>query len=286
MPGKTSRQWYPASGRIGPRKEFRSSSLVPRMAPAALRLPDPRVAQLSLPFASKGPQIFVHEGARQALERRFAAAFSRPIQLAITDNRRRMVTYAEVGETLRLRVHMMFLGAPDDVLDSLVRYVHENARDASKRIGEFIGANGHRIRASRKVPGPLRTRGRFHDLVAILSRVNDQYFGSSVTDVLITWGRRSRPRGDRRTAIKLGSYSAAERLIRVHPALDQEWVPRYFVAYIVFHELLHHLFPGELRRGRLLVHSAEFLRREAEFRQYERALEWEQKHLRRLLGAR
>ena len=286
MPARTSRNWLPASGRIGPHRALRASSLVPRMAPAALRLPDPRVAQLSLPFASKGPQIFVHEGARQALERRFAAAFSRPIQLAITDNRRRMVTYAEVGETLRLRVHMMFLGAPDDVLDALVRYVREDARDASQRVGEFIQENSHRIRASRKVRGPLRTRGRAHDLVEILGRVNDEYFGSSVTEVLIAWGRRSRPRGDHRTAIKLGSYSAAERLIRVHPALDQEWVPRYFVAYIVFHELLHHLFPGELRRGRLVLHSAEFLRREAEFRQYDRALEWERKHLRRLLGAR
>ncbi|MBN2193659.1 MAG: hypothetical protein JW751_12650 [Polyangiaceae bacterium] len=256
------------------------------MAPAALRLPDPRVAQFPLPFASNGPQIFVHEGARQALERRFTAAFSRPIQLAITDNRRRMVTYAEAGGTLRLRLHMMFLGAPDEVLDALVSYVREDAREASQRLGEFIQANRHRIRASRTVQGPLRTRGRVHDLVEILAGVNDRYFGSSVTDVLITWGRRSRPRQGRRSAIKLGSYSAAERLIRIHPALDQDWVPRYFVSYVVFHELLHHLFPGELRRGRVILHSAEFLRREAEFRHYTRALEWERKHLARLLGAK
>jgi hypothetical protein len=286
VPETTARFWFPAQGRIGPRRARRSSSLAPRMAPVAVRLPDPRVAQLPLPFTSNGPQIFVHEGARQALERRLAAAFHRPIQLAITDNRRRMITYTDAAGTLRLRLHLMFLGAPDPVLHSLVRYVCEDAREASQQLGEFIQANSHRIRASRVVLGPLRTRGRVHDLVGILGQVNDAYFGSSITDVLITWGRRSRPRSGQRTAIKLGSYSATERLIRMHPALDQEWVPRYFVAYVVFHELLHHLLPGELRRGRMVLHSAEFLRREAEFRHYERALDWERRHLPRLLRSR
>lgn len=286
MPATTIRAWLPAPAGSRPRRAVRPSSLLPRMAPAALRLPDPRVLERPLAFASNGPQIFVHEGARQALERRFAVAFPGPIQLAITDNRRRMVTYANVGGTLRLRLHMMFLGAPDEVLEALVRYVREDDREASQRLGEFIQTNSHRIRASRAVRGPLRTRGRAHDLLVILAQVNDRYFEGALSDVLITWGRRTRPTNGRRSAIKLGSYSAAERMIRIHPALDQEWVPRYFVAYIVYHELLHHLMPGELRGGRMILHSAEFLRREAAFRQYDRALAWERRHLGRLLGAR
>src|SRR3712207_8543596 len=54
----------------------------------------------------------------------------------------------------------------------------------------------------------------------------------------------------KRNTIKLGSYSAIERLIRIHPTLDAEWVPRYFVSYIVYHELLHHVVPALRSSGR------------------------------------
>jgi hypothetical protein len=256
------------------------------MAPSAVRIPDPRLTPLPLKFVSLGPQIFVHEGARQTLERRFELAFDGPVQLAVTDNRHRMVTHTLSNGLLRVRVHMMFLGAPDRVLDALIRYVVQEDRQASQVIGEFIETNSHRIRAWRPVLGPLRTRGRAHDLYAILADLNERYFGGAVSDVLITWGRRTRPNVKNRATIKLGSYSAIERLIRVHPVLDKEWVPRYFVSYIVYHEMLHHVIPA-LRAGRrAILHSSEFNRREREFRHFERAIAWETKHLHRLLRSR
>jgi hypothetical protein len=259
------------------------------MATGALRVPDPRVVPLPLPWVTPGgPQIFVHEGARQALERRFMAAFGGTVQLAVTDNRRRMVTHTKARGTLRVRVHMMFLGAPDRVLEALVAYVVNANRQASQTVGDYIDQNLHRIRASRVVPGPLRTRGEVHDLLEILGELNNEYFSGVLANVLITWGKQTRPvRSTRaRRSIKLGSYSAIERLIRVHPVLDRSWVPRYFVKYIVFHELLHHVLP-EVRVGsRTLLHPAEFMRREREFRQYERAVAWECRHIDRLLRAR
>jgi hypothetical protein len=288
MPHQVAFPWLTSPiGRVGRRKVAAVRSLAGRVAPAAVRIPDPRLTQLALQFLPIGPQIFVHEGARQALERRFQTAFSGAVQLGVTDNRRRMVTHTRVRGTLRIRVHMMFLGAPERVLEALVRYVVNHDRQASQVVGEFIDANNHRIRASRLVPGPLRMRGRVHDLYAILAEVSATYFGGVVADVLITWGRRTQPRGSKkRAAIKLGSYSAIERLIRVHPALDNEWVPRYFVSYIVYHELLHHLIPALRVNGRAALHSREFIRKEREFRYYERALVWERKHIDRLLRSR
>lgn len=257
------------------------------MAAAAVRIPDPRTAQLPLRFDPIGPQIFIHEGARQALERRIELAAGGVVQLAVTDNRRRMITRIKRGNLLRVRVHMMFLDAPERVKEALVRYVSRGDRRASATIGEFIDANSHRIRGDRPVRRPLATRGQYHDLEAILADVNERYFGGAVTDVLVTWGRRTAPRnGAARTTIKLGSYSASERLIRVHPCLDRHWVPRYFVAYIVFHEMLHHLVPAVRAGGRLQLHSRAFLEREREFPHYERALEWERKNIGRLLRAR
>lgn len=275
--------WHsPPVGRFG---RARATASIPRMSTAAVRIP--HAIEPPIKGLAKGPQIFIHEGARQALERRLELAFGGPVQLGVTDNRRRMVTQTRTRGRLRVRLHMMFLGASERVKSALVAYVVHGDREGSQVVGEFIEQNLHRIRASRKAPGPLRTAGQVHDLDAILHDVNQRYFAGTVSDVLITWGRNTRPRAAlKRTSIKLGSYSTTERLIRIHPVLDQRWVPRYFVQYIVYHELLHHLVPEARVAGRTLLHPPEFQRREREFQQLSRALAWEQKHIDRLLRAR
>jgi hypothetical protein len=250
------------------------------MAMAALRIPHGR--GLDVGSGLVGPRIFVHEGSRQALERRLGLAFQGPVQLAVTDNLRRMVTRTRLRGTLKVRVHMMFLGAPERVRQALVEYVVRGDRRASGLLGEFIEKNQYRIRASQPILHPLFTRGDVHDLSAILADVSRRYFPGSATEVLITWGRRTKPRGDARRTIKLGSYSATERLVRIHPALDRPWVPRYFVASIVHHELLHHIIP--VTPGG--VHPPELLRLEREFGHYERAREWEHRNVARLLKSK
>src|SRR6185503_10078025 len=225
------------------RRGRRGRVLAPRMAPAAVRIPGQPSGELGLEFPG-GPRIFVHEGARQALERRLELSLARPVQLAVTDNLRQMVSQTSSRGTLRVRVHMMFLGAHERVRQALVDYVARGDRRASEVVGKYIEANLHRIRASRPVTRPVRTRGRVHDLGAVLAAVSAEYFSGMPGEVLVTWGRRTRPTGPKRDTIKLGSYSAEERLIRVHPVLDRKWVPRYFVSYIIYHELLHHLIPA------------------------------------------
>lgn len=268
----------------------------PRISQAAVRVPDPRHLSEEIQFPPGQPQIFVHEGARQALARRLELAHQRPVLLSVTDNYRQMLSSSLHEGVLRARVHHMFLDAPASVQEALVRYMVNQERDASLIVGQYIDQNGHRIRASRPVSTPLVTQGRTHDLLALFRKLNHQYFGDTV-DALITWGRRVRVRRPRRT-IKLGSYSAIERLIRIHPVLDQPWVPRYFVSYIVYHEMLHHVIPasrgvsrdgsGSGRRlsgGRRTQHPPEFVARERVFRYYDRAIAWEKAHVGRLLRA-
>ncbi len=254
---------------------------LPRFPTAALRVPDAKHTPLPFVFPKTHPQIFVHEGVRQRLERRLAAAFPGPVQLAITDNRHDMVSFARREGVLRARVHMMFLDAPTRVQRALVQYIAEGDRDASLVVGRYIDVHGYRIRATRPVQMTLVTRGRYHDLLSLAQRVNGAYFGGAA-DVLVTWGRAPR-RETPRTTIKLGSYSAVERLVRLHPSLDRTWVPRYFVEFVLFHEMLHHLMPQSRGAGRHMLHPPEFRAREAEFRHYARAVAWERAHLARLL---
>ncbi len=209
-----------------------------------------------------------------------------PVQLSVTDNLRRMLSYTRERGALRVRLHLMFLGAPESIADALVRYVVDDDPAASQTIGAFIDANFHRIRAARPVRGPLRTKGEIYDLEALRREVVDRYFGHAADEVLVTWGRRTSPQNGSRKTIKLGTYSASERLIRVHPVLDHDWVPRYFVGYILHHELLHHVVPWAEVGGRFHFHPPEFAVRERHYRHYERALRWEKKNLSRLLRAR
>lgn len=175
----------------------------------------------------------------------------------------------------------MFLDAPAAVGDALVRYVTRGDREASAVLGDYIDDNGFRLaRRNRNVP--LTTKGKHHDLLALFAQANERYFDGAI-NALITWGKRPTTKSETRKTIKLGSYSAVDRMIRIHPALDQKWVPRYFVAYIVYHEMLHHVIPGSRGLGRVNLHPPEFKEREREFRHFERSLVWEKKHIARLL---
>jgi hypothetical protein len=248
---------------------------------AAIRIPDRLGSQLRLVFPSATPRLFVHEGARQALERRLNAAFLGPVILSITDNRHSIITHRIKRGILHARVHHMFLDAPAAVVDSLVRYVTRDDRDASAVLGDYIDANGFRL-VRRKRNAPLVTKGRNHDLLTLFNDLNERYFGGGV-NALITWGKHPVKRSEARKTIKLGSYSLVDRLIRVHPSLDRKWVPRYFVAYIVYHEMLHHVIPGSRGLGRVNLHPPEFKAREPEFRHFGRAIDWERRHVARLL---
>jgi hypothetical protein len=254
------------------------------MATAAVRIPSPvHAPELALVFPKARPQIFVHEGARQALERRLEAVRGGSVALSVTDNCHSVVSCDRRGGTLRARVHMMFLDAPGGVQAALARYLVKGDKTSSRIVGRYIDANGYRVRAIRPVLTPLATKGKHHDLLTLFSEVNQKYFGGTV-DALVSWGRA--PRRDRpRTTIKLGSYSAVERLIRVHPVLDRAWVPRYFVQYILYHEMLHHVIPQSRPGGRAGLHPAEFRERERLFRCYERAIAWEKAKIGRILRA-
>lgn len=250
------------------------------MGAVAIRVPE-RAPHAVFPRFS--PRLFVHEGARQSLERKLSTGSPRPVLLSITDNRHAMISHSEERGVVRARVHHMFLDAPSRVQDALVRYVRQGDREASDLIGRYIESNTPRLaRVSRRKN--LETQGQHHDLLAIFQRLNDQYFDGTM-HVLVTWGTRVPRSTQPRATIKLGSYAFQDRLVRIHPALDRRWVPRYFLEYVMFHEMLHHVMPATRGPGRRLLHPPEFRAREREFRHYERAIAWERAHLHRLLRA-
>jgi hypothetical protein len=60
-------------------------------------------------------------------------------------------------------------------------------------------------------------------------------------------------------------------------------VPRYFVAYVLYHEMLHHVVPMPVVDGKRIFHGDEFQLKERVFRHYDRAMRWEARFVERLL---
>ncbi len=220
------------------------------------------------------------------LERELTERTKMPVSIIITDNRTRMVTVNHREPGVLVRLHHMFLSAGPDVIEALAHWLkHPRSKKAGAVVDRFIRDNTHAIRpSSRSVK--IRTNGKHHDLKELFTDINDQWFEGKVT-ASITWGSRARSNGKRRRSIKYGSYIETEDLIRIHPLLDQAFVPRYFIRYIVFHEMLHaFLGISQSSSGRRRVHTKAFKQWERTFPDYSRAVQWEQDpaNLKRLLS--
>ncbi len=224
--------------------------------------------------------------AQDSLERRIRAHLSRGrVSVTLTDNRYTMISVRRVPKDRRfeVRLHHMFADADPVITRALARYIADNDPEASRVLGDFIDQNaGHvRGRARRQPTQVIFTAGEHHDLRKIFDELNARYFDNKI-DAAITWGARTgRPR--RRNSIKMGSYSVEDRLIRIHRSLDRAFVPRFFVAWIVFHEMLHQVHDIRVKNGRREFHSKEFLADEAMYEHFDEAKSWERRHLDALL---
>jgi len=224
--------------------------------------------------------------AQDSLERRIRAHMTKGrVTVVLTDNRYTMISVRRVPKDKRyeVRLHHMFADADPVITRALARYIAENDPEASRILGDFIDGNsGHvRGRARRQPAQVIFTAGEHHDLRSIYDDLNARYFANKI-DALITWGAKNgRPR--RRNSIKMGSYAVEDRLIRIHRSLDREFVPRFFVAWIVFHEMLHQVHDIRVKNGRREFHSKEFLADEAMYERFEEAKRWERSHLDALL---
>lgn len=231
------------------------------------------------------PPVEVLE-AQDSLERRIRAHLAKGrVQVTLTDNRYTMISVRRVTREKRyeVRLHHMFVEADPVITRALARYIADNDADASRVLGDFIDANSEHVRGrSRRTPAQvIFTAGEHYDLRLIFDDLNARYFDNRI-EAAITWGARTgRPR--RRNSIKMGSYSVEDRLIRIHRSLDRAFVPRFFVEWIVFHEMLHQVHDIRVKNGRREFHSKEFLADEAQFAHYDQARSWERTHLDALL---
>ncbi|MFT7540416.1 MAG: hypothetical protein ACI9K5_001377 [Gammaproteobacteria bacterium] len=159
------------------------------------------------------------------------------------------------------------------------------ARRASSVLDEWIQELGRRLgKKPRNLP-PLCPAGQVHDLTELFTAVLEQDLDpeerARLSSPSLTWGRLTR---QARRSLQLGSYDSELGLIRIHPILDQDGVPDWFVRFVLFHEVLHALYPPRSSTGkRKLHHPPEFLAREELHPDHGRANKWQAETIAALL---
>ncbi len=208
------------------------------------------------------------------LKRVLERAVSRPVEIILTDNRTNVVSFKKQKGRVVLRIQRLFTEAPLDVVMELAELI-KRPSIRTPRINEFIRRNQWRIRKRARLYDRIEPAGRVYNLQRVFERLNREYFSGRI-DAVITWGKRSPRKAVRKRT--LGSYNADTGTIRINPLLDSARVPRYFLEYVVYHEMLHADMGIRRRKnGRLAIHTREFKRREREFRHYSRAVQWEKR---------
>ena len=221
-------------------------------------------------------------------------ALARPVRVSFGRARRNVIVAKTKGRELNLRLNHRFVSAPDDVRDALVAWLRSGrrARRACAVLDAWIATLSAELGEPKPRAEAVRSQGDAHDLAEIAREVLSTSFADELPAALgarVTWGRRgTRPA---RRSLQLGSYDFERDLVRVHPVLDQSAVPRFFVRYVIFHELLHAAVDrieasnakartaGSKPPARRIHHSSEFRRREMTYVDWERATSWQKANL-------
>lgn len=210
---------------------------------------------------------------------------SRPLQLRVL---RRARPERGIAELIELRLHALFDEAPPELHGAVASWIRSGGRAgrACRAIDLWIREGLERLPPEALPAAELRAHGAAHDLAALAEELRREHFAAEFpsADALppLTWGRGSPGRA--RHSLRLGSCNPDGGLVRIHPVLDQPAVPRFFVRYVLHHELLHAVIPPRpSRSGRWVHHGPDFRARERAYPDYERALRWEDEHIGRLL---
>lgn len=122
--------------------------------------------------------------------------------------------------------------------------------------------DGARRRRVRRVPEA--PRGQCHNLSALFAELNRRYFRGRLRRPRLGWSARPWRR-------QLGVFDPALGQLILTSRLDRPDVPRWVVAYVLYHEMLHVKHPIRRARCGLQSHPGAFRREERQFAHYARA---------------
>lgn len=205
----------------------------------------------------------------------------------------RYYPYVGINHTIRIRDGRVFvrigdicrempLSAHDALAHILVAKLFRRRPPASadKVYGDFIKSPEIRRKATinkrengRKIV--TTSKGSVYDLDKIFESLNREYFRGNLPKPVLTWSVR-------KTYRILGHHDATHQTIVISKSLDDAFVPKFVVEYVLFHEMLHIAHPTKHINGRRYNHTAAFKRDERTFAYYEEGEAWIAGNVRKL----
>ena len=202
------------------------------------------------------------------------SASSLPVVVSWHNNKRSYLSFRKEKKGIFIRLHRLFEAASPEVCCALAQYILERDKSAKPLLRKVVHSyfSSHRIPADR-----LTTEGQAYDLRPIYEAIKAEFFSPDY-DAAIGWGRGGK-RGKFRH-MTFGTYDRHRHQILIHPLLDDQAVPEYFLSFIVYHEMLHAVCSPEIdARGYSRCHTREFRQKESLFPHYAAAKEWEKRSL-------
>ena len=204
------------------------------------------------------------------MKHRLEALSATPIELQWHENKTVYLTVKKERGRFLLRLHRLFYDAPTPVLEALIRYAERRDKQAKAIIRQMAHLYFSKNRAE---PRWLNTQGEVYDLQEIFEGLQKII---PLEGIAIGWSDR-KVRGKYRS-ITFGTFNQHTRQIRINPILDHPQVPLYFLEFIVYHEMLHAVYPTQMDvNGRCSIHTKEFRDKERQFPLFEEAKIWGKK---------
>lgn len=113
-------------------------------------------------------------------------------------------------------------------------------------------------------------QGNVYNLDEIFTEVNQNYFQNKIAKPILTWSQQ-------KTFRIFGHHDALHETIVISQTLDDNRIPRFVAAFVLYHELLHIKYPTEIINGRRRIHSTAFRLDENRFPQFAEAEKWLEK---------
>lgn len=196
-----------------------------------------------------------------------------PLKIRLNNNRSTMLNVQWKKGYTSVSIHRLFVGAPGEVIDSLATYLRGDDKKLAPMIKSYIEKQIAGIDYSSRIDKDcLRPVGVVYDLQEIYDEINREYFDDELC-LFITWHGAARQKFKK--SITFGMYDELLKLVKVHRILDHVSIPKFVVEFVVYHELLHHVYrPYVDEKGVHRIHHSLFKEKEREHRHYGAATEW------------
>ncbi len=135
-------------------------------------------------------------------------------------------------------IHPVFLNADKNLIQDIVIFIKQdkskNIKESKLRMSKFYEENYKSKKI--KIKNKYKHKDIQYLFQNILIKLNDLYNNINFFELKITWGKNYKTR---RRSIRFGSFDKRHNLIRIHPALDNTYVPDFFISSIIYHEITH-----------------------------------------------